>query len=838
MNRLLVVPALALVAAGCACTDPGNGGAGGGSGTAMVAGTAIVFQPGSVGGPRAQLDAAMKKAVLAQLNRGHAAPRYGTAAAASKLSRAFAPAPRLLVPSSSAPLGVNEPARIRPGEVIVRFTEVIGAAEAARRLQISGRRFVHGGFASEHLHLARYTGLRGEALSEADTRELVALLGRRAGVKFTEANGIRHALAVPNDNLYPAMWHLPPINMPAAWDIEKGSVTSVTVAVVDTGIISHPDLNPRVQAGYDMISDITMANDGDGRDADPTDPGNDRPNGGSSWHGSHTAGTIGAATDNSTGVSGINWNARLVPVRVLGKGGGTDFDIAAGMNWAAGGTVPSAPTNANPASVVNMSLGGQGGPSQTYQDVIDDAATRNVIFVVAAGNDAIDASGFTPCNQTGVLCIGATRFSGKRSSYSNFGNRVDLMAPGGEVAEDENADGYPDGVLSTFKDDSNGSPAYSFQNGTSMAAPHIAGIVSLMKAKAPGLTFAQARNALVSTANPASQCNEGCGAGLVNVLKALQMVSGTAPSGPARLSLSSTELSFTPAQPQLQLQITNTGGQTLSVTLSIGGGQGSRVSFLGSNTATIAPGATAPVGLQADLSGLGAGSVTAATLTVSSNGGNATVGLKLRVPDTATRDAVIALVFQDNAGMWQVAQAATAPAPGFQWSMSVAAGTYFLFGAQDANGNGSFDDNEPIGLYPTIESPKVLALAAGTNLGGLNFTLSPQASLGDNQSSVIGLPCTSDAACTPGVCGTGYPGGYCTQDCSTTACPLGSRCVAGDTFAVCFASCPGPRTGRSDCRAGYVCENDGTGNGVCIPACTSDPDCAPATCNVGSGYCQ
>jgi len=846
--RHALASCLLFTATGCLILeDPGGtgGGSGGGIGGtgggvasgATVSGTVTVFQTGSAG-PKGSIDPALRRAVLEHFNAGRTSKTPSMAPGAVGQLLASAPRPRLHVPDTTEPAGVREPARIRAGEVIVRFSEVLTAEQAAQRLKVDGLVFTHGGFASRYLHLARYVKPGGKQLGEGETRELVTALSRRQGVAFTEANGVRHALVVPNDNLYPAMWHLPPINMPSAWDIEKGTGTRVTVAVIDTGIYLHPDLVGRVVTGYDMISDANVAMDGDGRDNDPTDPGGDFPQGRSSWHGTHCAGTIGATTDNSTGVAGINWNAQIVPVRVLGKGGGTDFDIAAGMAWASGGTVPGTPANANPAQVVSMSLGGGGGPLQTYQDIINEAAGRNVIFVVAAGNDNTQASGFTPCNQTGVLCIGATRFNGKRASYSNFGSRIDVMAPGGELAEDANSDTYPDGVLSTFKDDSSGQPTYSFQNGTSMACPHVAGIVSLMKARNPNVTFAQARDALTQTANTASRCNEGCGAGLVNVLAALQRVAGTNPTGPARLSVSTTELAFTPAQSTATLQFSNTGGMPLNVTIASSGATSSRLGA-SSTMVTVAPGGTESVTITADLSGLTTGSTTTGAIDVTSNGGAATVNVKLRVVTASTRSAAVGLVFQDSQGAWQVANETLAPSPGFAWSLSVAAGTYYLLGLQDVNGDEMFQENEPIGLYPTWDSPKPLTVADGQSLTGLTFTLSPHQDISDTEATVIGAACTTDAPCAPGVCGTGFPGGYCTQDCSVDACPLGSRCVSNATVAVCLQSCVGPRTGQSECRAGYVCEDDGTGSGVCIPSCTTNPaGCAPAMCNVTSGYCE
>lgn len=825
---LLVVP-------GCAC----DGGGGDDAGTASLSGSLTVFQ-GAGASKRTPLDADLRDAVLDQLartSRPRSAQRAADALGRTPAPVTGAPAlPALLVGGQL--FGVHEPPRIRAGEVIVRTVEPMTAADALRRLKVDGLTLTHGGFASPFLQLARYTHADGTALGEGETRELVVQLASRPGVRFTEPNGVRHALAVPNDNLYPAMWHLPPINLPAAWDIERGDTNAVTVAVVDTGVVQHPDLSARLLPGYDMISDTGIANDGDGRDADATDPGHDQPNGSSSWHGTHCAGTIGASANNGSGIAGVNWNARLVPVRVLGKGGGTDFDIAAGMAWASGAQVPGVPANANPAAVVSLSLGGGGGPLQSYQDVIDEAVNRGVIFVVAGGNDNVDASGFTPCNQTNVLCIGATRFNGSRASYSNFGSRIDVMAPGGEVSEDANGDGYPDGVLSTFRDDSDGSFVYAFENGTSMATPHVAGVVSLLKARVPGVTFAQVRQVLTSTANPASQCNEGCGAGLINAHAALLQLTGTSPSGPARLTVGSTDFFFTPSQLTQQLLVTNTGGQALNVTLTAGGPEAARLGVVGGTSLSLAAGESKTVAITCNLGGLTPGTTGAATVTLASNGGNATLSVKMRVPVAEAQGAVVALVSQDSGGNWQVAASAQAPAPGFAWTLSAPPGRYFLFGMQDANGSGDYEEGDPIGLYPNNDSPTELTLTAGQVVTGLTFALAPEVSVSDMQGVVIGTACTDNSQCAPGFCGTGFPSGYCTQDCATEACPLGSRCIAGDSFSVCLASCAGPRTGQSDCRPAYVCENDGTGAGVCIPACTMDADCAPSTCNTSTGYCQ
>ncbi len=825
---------------GCFCADlfdePDGGFAGGTAGPqGAVSGTVTPFRGAdSVRQWTTPVDTVLSQSVRAQL--GEARPHT------TPLPRSFVDKvqqQRHILPTSGRLLGRHQPDEIVASELIVRLHEKLGAEEALKLLSARGHRVSHGGFASEYLHLIRFRDANDKPLTEAATRELVRPIAAIAGVKFAELNHVRHPLAVPDDNLFPVMWHLTSLNLPAAWEVERGMAGSVTIAVVDTGIVAHPDLESRKLPGYDMVSDANRANDGDGRDSNPTDPGRDLPNGQSSWHGSHCAGTIGATTNNAAGIAGVNWNAKIVPVRVLGKGGGTDFDISSGMVWATGGAVPGVPANANPAQVVSMSLGGQGDPTQSYQDAINSGAQRNAIFVIAAGNDNIDASQFTPCNQTGVLCIGATRFNGTRASYSNFGQRVDVMAPGGEVSEDSNGDGHPDGVLSTVLNEAGNQAVYSFEQGTSMATPHVAGIVSLMKAKNASLTFAQVRDILVQTASTSSRCNEGCGAGMVNAHAALLRVTGQQPTGPAKLSLAATEFFFTSAASSQTLGITNLGGLPLNVTLAAGGAEGGRISFMGGNTRTIAAGQSSTVQISANLQGLADNMTAAATISVTSNGGNASIGVKLRAGGASGRNVIVALVHQVN-GEWKVAGAVEAQAiNNFAFSVTAPPGSYYLFGAQDANGNGQLEDSEPIGIWPNTDGPKTIDVTDGSMVMGKNFVVSPQTNLKGDESKVIGTPCADSSTCgTNGVCATGFPQGYCTLDCSTASCPAGSKCISGATASYCFDTCTGPRNGQSSCRANYVCEDDGSGGGLCIPNCSAITDfCdAPHTC-LASGYC-
>lgn len=357
---------------------------------------------------------------------------------------------------------------------------------------------------------------------------------------------------VPNDPQYGSQWHYSaPVagsygaNLPAGWDITNGS-PSLTIAVLDTGsLFGHPDLAGRfTTTDYDMISDSFVGNDGNARDNDPSDPGDwvaafecgfNAPSD-SSWHGTHVAGTIGAKTNNSVGVSGINWSSPIQTVRVLGKCGGVLSDVADGIRWAAGLAVPGVPNNTQPSRVMNLSLGGVGPCGTTFQNAINAALAQNVVVVVAAGNSSVDASGFAPANCNGVITVAATNRNGGRAWYSNFGSVVEIAAPGGDTSSSDS-----NGVLSTLNDGATtpGNHTYQFYQGTSMAAPHVTGIVSLMLSLNPSLTPAQVLSFLQSNVTPfpnGSDCNtSNCGAGIVNAGAVLNAI-GPGAAGPVTVT--------------------------------------------------------------------------------------------------------------------------------------------------------------------------------------------------------------------------------------------------------------------------------------------------------------
>ncbi len=364
-------------------------------------------------------------------------------------------------------------------------------------------------------------------------------------LEYVGLNYIRRIQFVPNDPFYAVQWHYPLINLPQAWDVTTGA--NAIVAVIDTGVVlSHPDLQGQLVAGYDFIQDPTIAVDGDGIDPNPDDPG-DRfdPSGSSSFHGTHVAGTVAAATNNAVGVAGVAFGAKVMPLRVCGRPrsleeGSCDlYDIEQAALFAAGlpndsGTVPQ-----RRADVINMSLGGPGFPQPTEQAVIDQIRAAGVVIVAAAGNLEPGQSPYPtyPAAYPGVIGVGAVDINKARAWYSNFGSWVSVVAPGGDRSQDVNRDGREDGVLSTGASDDSGTLVndYVIYQGTSMATPHMAGVVALMKAVNPGLTPQRVADLLAIGALTddlgAPGKDDQFGYGLINASKAVAAAGGGSGSG-------------------------------------------------------------------------------------------------------------------------------------------------------------------------------------------------------------------------------------------------------------------------------------------------------------------
>ncbi|MFO1413373.1 MAG: S8 family serine peptidase [Burkholderiales bacterium] len=438
------------------------------------------------------------------------------------------------------------------------------------------------------------------AMTPAEAEMQAHAIAASPGVEYAEPDAWMFKQLVPNDPNYAVnQWDLQPgntvvagVNMPGAWNITTGS-SAVVVGDIDTGILpNHPDLTGRMVAGYDMIADCAVANDAqpgpctwttlqndpfgqpnlNSRDNDPSDPGdwitvaenNGLGNAGppynyfagcsgspgtsenSSWHGSHTAGTIGAATNNAVGIAGINWVSKVQAVRVLGKCGGFTSDIADAITWASGGVVAGVPANLTPSRVINMSLGGSGPCGSTYQAAIDGALARGTAIAVAAGNGNTITDNFSPANCNGVITVASVGRNGNRAYYSNYDDGtpptyVEIAAPGGEQSFAND----PNGTLSTLNGGTTVPDAnlynYMYYQGTSMATPHVAGIASLMFSTNRSLTPAQVLAAMQSTARAfptgtaagrdctantalVNTTTKYCGAGMIDATAALYAV--------------------------------------------------------------------------------------------------------------------------------------------------------------------------------------------------------------------------------------------------------------------------------------------------------------------------
>jgi serine protease len=366
-------------------------------------------------------------------------------------------------------------------------------------------------------------------------------------VEYAVPDERRYIHAVPNDPLYATtgQWYLQAdpatpaaVNAQAAWDLTTGD-PNLVIADLDTGVrFDHPDLpaaGGRMLPGYDFVGNAAVANDGGGRDADASDPGdwiNSSDTGASqfkscdvqisSWHGTRVAGILGALTNNSRGVAGINWESRILPIRVLGKCGGFDSDILAGMMWAAGMPVSGVPANTNPARIINMSLGSTTACTQSYADVIKQLTAMGVLVVVSAGNEGGTVD--SPANCPGVAAVAGIRHAGTKVGFSSLGPEVTVSAPAGNCINTvsgpcvysiqtttnsgtmtpvANDDAYTGSTITT--DDEPKGPNL----GTSFSAPIVSGIAGLMLSVNSNLNTCQLVARLKEGALPFPQTSVG-----------------------------------------------------------------------------------------------------------------------------------------------------------------------------------------------------------------------------------------------------------------------------------------------------------------------------------------
>ena len=576
--------------------------------------------------------------------------------------------------------------------------------------------------ANQNLQLTRAVPAN-EARQRAKQETIWAIkaLGRQAGVVSAEPNYWRQPLAVPNDTLYAEQWHYSQIQLPDAWDVTTGSA-DVTVAVIDTGILSsHPDFAGQLTSGADLISDSANAGDGDGVDTDPEDVGDQElGDGSSSFHGTHVAGTVAAATNNDTGVAGVAWNSRIMPVRVLGRFGGSTFDLIQSIRFAAGLSNATGTLPAQAAAVINMSLGG-GAFSQGEADAVADARNAGVIVIAAAGNSGTNRLEY-PASYAGVVSVSATNQSNSLTGYSNFGSMIDVAAPGGDMGEDADSDGFPDGVLSAIGSDRDGAMTYGYRRyeGTSMAAPHVAGVAALMKSVYQELTPAEFDQVLIEGRITDDLGEEGrdddFGYGLINASKAVitaqQLANGTLEPLPPSLRSSPQRLSFGVINSRQVLTLSNAGGGDLTISAIAGD-----VDWLSVAASDVNESGLGAYQAVVDRTELAVGDLSA-NIRVTSSAGDLDIPVSIRVrsSDFAANAGVLFALLVDPETRETVLQQRLSDPNADSYALNiegVVLGEYTLVVGSDMDNDGIIcDAGEACGAFPTLNDEQEILITA------------------------------------------------------------------------------------------------------------------------------
>jgi subtilisin family serine protease len=628
--------------------------------------------------------------------------------------------------------------------MLAQANRVIGAQASARA---STRLYQFGDNITEMLtprirtRMLSSMATRGPSVTELKLATMLAAkqLNRQDGVEYAEPNYRLTTKIEPNDEFYVRQWHYRKLNLPAAWDKTTGSA-NVKIAVLDTGIVAnHPDLQSRLSAdSYDFISSVSNGGDGDGVDSDARDPGDGQDNAAcststsrsSSFHGTHVAGTIGASTNNNIGTAGIAWAGEIMNLRVLGCEGGSTFDIAQALLYAAGIENALGINPTKTADVANLSLGG-GSPSNVMTNAVQAARAAGLIIVAAAGNDGNSTLSY-PASYDGVISVAATDLSDRRAFYSQFNARVDIAAPGGDTSTDLDADGFPDGVLSTLASREGRTQIdyrYGFKIGTSMATPHVAGIVALMKSVNPALTPALLDQLLSSGAITvdlgASGRDDDFGHGRIDALLAVeaarQIADGTIPiTDTPALGVNPGRVSFGATLTERNITLFNAGTGDLSI---------AAFTPSSSRITVTPPSDSAGVGaytLTLNREGATAGQYME-SISIASNGGNSTVNVQYEIPSINQQIAgsvgeLYVFLIDRNSGEITVQQ--YQPNAGqYEYRFTrVDPGVYFIIAGSDPDNDGFVGGSgEALGIYPTEDGQ--LLVIANKSFENLDFNV-------------------------------------------------------------------------------------------------------------------
>jgi len=574
-----------------------------------------------------------------------------------------------------------------------------------------------------------------------ETLDLVKSLRRSADVLRADLNYVRRPLLTPDDPFFPSQWHSSMINLPQAWDLTTGDAAVVT-AVLDTGVLpNHPDLVGRLCTatdpcvGYAFVSDPTSGADGDGIDPDPTDPG-DHMNldGSSSFHGTQVSGILAAAGNNQLGVTGVDWTGKLMPVRVLGAGVGSSYDVIQGVRYAAGLSNDSGTLPAQPADILNLSLGG-GGFSQAEQDLYTQLHGLGIMVVSAAGNDASTLPSY-PAAYDNVISVSAVDIDQNLAPYSNTGPTIDLAAPGGYLGTDRNGDALADGVLGTNANDLLSPLSYTYTPimGTSMATPQVAGVIALMKAVYPALAPADVDLLLTAGAltqdllgDGAAVRNDSFGYGLIDAQKAVLAALDLAGGGvlPPSLAIQPNALDFGNLLSSLTLTLDNAGGGSLNVTAVSSTAPWFVAATL---TAESTPGSgLGDYQVTIDRTGLADGNYTGELIVTTDAPGSYTVPMLLQVGASSVADLGTLRVYLLDAATGNRLQTVTPlynTANGtYSYSFpAVAPGTYQVTAGSDMDNDGQLcDPGEACGNYGLLNAPTSITVG-GSPVNGIDFS--------------------------------------------------------------------------------------------------------------------
>jgi serine protease len=575
-----------------------------------------------------------------------------------------------------------------------------------------------------------------------DTLLYAKLLRRDPDVRSADLNRVMRVSREPNDIPGYAIqrWHYEQIQLPGAWELTTGS--AIPVAVVDTGIVvDHPELASKLIDGRDFISDPTNP-DGDGIDANPADPGCGI-SGGSIFHGTHVAGTIGARSNDGTGVAGVSWGARIMPIRALNgcTGSGNSFDIIQGIRYAAGLSNDSGTLPAQPAKVINMSFGALGTCDATVAELFEAVRAQGAVVVAAAGN-ANSSAQQTPASCPNVISVAALGPLRTKAPYSNFGSTVDLSAPGGDMTRDVNGDGQPDGVYSTHAVGGGAviTPTFELLQGTSMAAPHVSGVIALMLSANSAATPEQIDVLLAQGLLTDDIGLPNLGAGLINARKAIGAVDPSAPPLPPTLSVTPSSLGFGDVGTVAEVVASNAGGGTVVVT-DVTATVTTPEQWLSVTPTSVDANGLGRYRVTVSRTGLAVGSYSG-FVEFTSNGGTERVDVLMEVaaasgePDAGMQYILLVDAATDEV-LAQVEVLADASSVAYEFE-SIPSGEYIVISGTDLN-NDQFicDPAEACGAYPVENAPETIVVDGAAT--GIDFLVAYR----------TGLPTTAGSKAAP-----------------------------------------------------------------------------------------